>query len=192
MCPFSWQTGPGVATTTTIPSMLLATIGDPDGARTVTSIIALLVALGLGLAMLAVWLRRTTRPDPELLAPLEKMGERRWRRADPVAQRRALDEIRPRGAVPLTPSAAPPQVDEAFDAGPTASGFDDLSRDEEPDTPLPPPAAPVGGPLMPPATSDTPKQIDRPEEFGDDIDPELLAAAQAELDAELRRQADAP
>ena len=56
--------------TTTLPFHQLATIGDPDGTRTVTSIIALLLALGVGLAMLAVWLHRTTRPDPELLAPL--------------------------------------------------------------------------------------------------------------------------
>ena len=63
---------------------LVATIGDPDGTRTVTSIIGLLVAVGLALAMIAVWLHRATRPDPELLAPLELMGERKWRRADPV------------------------------------------------------------------------------------------------------------
>src|SRR5687768_18227228 len=76
--------------------------------------------------MLAVWLFKTTRPDPELLAPLDVMGERKWRRADPVWQRRRLDEVRPPEARPLSPSVAPPEFDEAFDQGPTASGFDDL------------------------------------------------------------------
>lgn len=104
----------------------VANIGDPDGTRTVTSIVALLVAMGLGLLLLAVWIFRSTRPDHELLAPLEVMGERSWRRGDPVWQRRRLDELRPDGAKPLAPSVAPPELDEAFDAGPTASGFDDL------------------------------------------------------------------
>lgn len=111
---------------THLPADVVATIGDPDGTRTVTSIIALLVAIGLALLLLAVWVHRTTRPDPELLAPLEVMGERSWRRADPVWQRRRLDELRPSGARPLDPSVAPPELDEAFDAGPSAGGFDDL------------------------------------------------------------------
>ncbi len=106
--------------------MIVAVVGDPDGTRRVTAIIALLISIGIGLVMLAVWLHRVTRPDPEVLAPLELMGERAWRRGDPVWQRRRLDEVRPDGAEPLQPSAAPPEIDAAFDAGPTASGFDDL------------------------------------------------------------------
>jgi hypothetical protein len=105
---------------------LIAVVGDPDGTRRITAIIALLVSIGIGLIMLAVWLFRVTRPDPEVLAPLEVMGERTWRRGDPVWQRRRLDEVRPEGAQPLQPSVAPPELDESFDAGPTASGFDDL------------------------------------------------------------------
>ena len=173
------------------PLNVLATIGDPDGTRTVTSIIALLVALGLALAMLSVWLYRTTRPDPELLAPLETMGERRWRRSDPLAQRRALDDLRPDGAAPLEPSSAPPTLDTTFDAGPSAAGFDDLHGD----------AAELAGPdssgsaalplhFPPSAAEVTPRQIERPDAdaFSDDIDPELLAAAAAELDAELQHR----
>ena len=162
---------------------MIATIGDPDGTRTVTSLIALLVALGLALVMVAVWLFRTTRPDHELLAPLEVMGERQWRRLDPVGQRRRLDELRPDGAKPLTPSAAPPDLDDAFEAGPLASGFDDLHGDDDADS------APTAEPghAMPAPVVDTPKQIERPgfDQFDDEIDPELLAAASAELDAEL-------
>ena len=105
-------------------------IGDPDSTRTVWAIVALLVVMGLGLVMLAFWLRRTTRPDPELLAPLELMGERSWRRGDPVWQRRRLDEVRPSGAVPLRRPAAPPNLDESFDEGPSGAGFDDLHDDQ--------------------------------------------------------------
>lgn len=104
-------------------------IGDPDSTRTVWAIVALLVVMGLGLVMLAFWLRRSTRPDPEFLAPLELMGERAWRRGDPVWQRRRLDEVRPEGAEPLRRAAAPPRLDESFDAGPSIAGFDDLHDD---------------------------------------------------------------
>ena len=226
-------------------------VGDPDGTRAVTSIVALLVVLGIGLVMVAVWLFRVTRPDPEVLAPLEVMGERRWRRADPVWQRRRLDEVRPDGAEPLQPSAAPPDLDEAFDLGPAATGFDDLQDARDRDsvsipgdplvagmTPLPAdpisavrrngslkigPVAPVAtpavtilpasaaeqphhdepvprpvpvDPLLRAASSDggtTPTGITRPtpEDLPDhDIDPGLMAAAMAELDAELAHRRD--
>jgi hypothetical protein len=108
---------------------IIAAIGDTEGTRAVTAIIALLVVLGIVLVMVAVWLVRSTRPDPEVLAPLEVMGDRSWRRADPVWQRRKLDAVRPDGAEPLLPSVAPPDLDEAFDLGPAASGFDDLHDD---------------------------------------------------------------
>jgi hypothetical protein len=110
-----------------IPSgTALAAVGDPDRDRTVYAAIVLLVALGVGMIMLAVWLLRNTRPDPEVLAPLERMGERKWRRADPVWQRRHLDEVRPGGADPLEPTSAPPATDAEFERGPQPIGFDDL------------------------------------------------------------------
>ncbi len=181
----------------------VGTVGDPEGTRAISSIIALLVAMGLALAMLAVWLHRSTRPDPELLAPLEMMGERRWRRADPVWQRRRLDELRPDGAVPLEPSSAPPDIDEAFDRGPTAPGFDDLHGNmaDEPDADRVLPSAsqnsgeqslqhaPTGADQVDAAT---PHDIERPtfDDLPGDVDPDALAAAMAELDAELGRNSD--
>ena len=84
-------------------SVALVAVGDPGRDRTVYATIVLLVALGFTMIMLAVWLLRSTRPDPEVLAPLERMGQRKWRRADPVWQRRHLDEVRPGGADPLEP-----------------------------------------------------------------------------------------
>jgi len=169
------------------------------------SIVLLLAVLGIALLMVAIWLFRLTRPDKELLAPLEVMGERKWRRADPVWQRRRLDEVRPGDAQPLQPSAAPPDFDEAFfDQRPAAGGFDDLHDDahangassphvEEPvDAPAAVGAAEAEAKQVQPAASvspvaPTPIGIDRPMDLPDsDIDPELLAAAVAELDAELR------
>ena len=114
-----------------LPSLAVvaATVGDRDGGQMITSIIALLLALGIGLLVLARWVHHRTRPDPALLAPLEVMGDRTWRKADGVWQRRRLDEVRPADAEPLTRTVAPPTVDEAFERGPTAQGFDDLRID---------------------------------------------------------------
>jgi hypothetical protein len=215
--------------------LLASSVGDPEGTRTITSIVALLVVLGIGLVMLAVWLFKLTRPDRELLAPLEVMGERKWRRADPVWQRRRLDQVRPPTAQPLQPSAAPPDLDEAFDQGPSASGFDDLHDDAHqahgaPAENVPSHDAPVDAasaddasagveadapndgdeqeaagaphamdgngdagerPASRRPTSPTPLGIERPMELPErEIDPEILAAAMAELDAELRRARD--
>jgi hypothetical protein len=163
----------------------VGTVGDPEGTRTVTSLIALLVALGLGLVMLAVWLHRSTRPDPELLAPLEAMGDRKWRRADPVWQRRHLDALRPAGALPLEPSVAPPAVDEAFDRGPLATGFDDLHHDPDPLVDDDESGAA--------AQLETPKALERPlpgdlptdgDDDDDDVDVDIDADADADADAD--------
>lgn len=110
-------------------TVVAAAIGDPDGTRTVTSIVALLVAAGIALLVLARWLIRATRPDRELLAPLEVMGDRSWRRADPVWQRRLLHSVRPADAQPLVRGVEPPAIDASFDDGPSVSGFDDLLDD---------------------------------------------------------------
>ena len=107
-------------------TVALVAVGDPGRDRTVYATILLLVALGFAMIMLAVWLFRNTRPDPDVLAPLERMGERKWRGADPVWQHRNLDEVRPHHADPLAPSSAPPATDEEFERGPQPVGFDDL------------------------------------------------------------------
>ncbi len=112
-------------------SAALVAVGDPSRDRTVYATIVLLVALGFTMILLAVWLLRTTRPDPEVLAPLERMGQRKWRRADPVWQRRHLDEVRPGGADPLEPMSAPPATDAEFERGPQPIGFDDLAVSNE-------------------------------------------------------------
>lgn len=102
-------------------------LGDPDSSRAVYGIIAALGALGLLLVMLAIWLIRRTRPDPELLAPLERMADRSWLEQDPVAQRRALDAVRPDGATPIYRAPSVPKIDAEFDRSrPAIANFDDL------------------------------------------------------------------
>jgi hypothetical protein len=114
------------ALVTSADTATAAEVGDPGRTRAVYAAILFLVALGVVLIVVAVWLVRNTRVDPVVLGPLERMGERSWRRADPVFQRRQLDEVRPPGAVPLDPTAPPPAADDRFGTGPLVEGFDDL------------------------------------------------------------------
>lgn len=89
-------------------------------------VIAALVVLGLVLVGVAIWLARRTRPEPELLAPLEAMGARRWRTTDADARRRQLDELRPAGAEPL-----PPTGDDEDESGAEPDELDDIDPIEE-------------------------------------------------------------
>jgi len=104
-----------------------ASVGDPSATRTVYVTVVLLVVLAVAFAALAVWLVRRTRPEPQLLAPLERMETRAWRRQDPAAQRRALDASRPAGARPVHREAAEPAVDTEFAEARPVRGFDDLA-----------------------------------------------------------------
>lgn len=87
---------------------------DPGSTRLVYAIVIVLALGGIALAWFAWWLLKTTRPDPELLAPLEAIEGRRWRRLDPAGRRRLLDELRPEGAEPLDPARHEPTVDDEF------------------------------------------------------------------------------
>ena len=86
-----------------------------------------LVLVGVALILLAVWIIRQTRPDLDVLAPLERMGDGDWKKRDPSTQRRMLDEVRPEGAQPLTPEPMAPPIDVEFEqAGHSVSSFSDL------------------------------------------------------------------
>jgi hypothetical protein len=85
-----------------------------------------LAVIGVGLVLLGVWLVRQTRPDLEVLAPLERMGDGDWKKRDPSTQRRMLDEVRPDGARPLTPEPKPPPIDAEFEADHPVTSFSDL------------------------------------------------------------------
>ena len=110
-------------------SALLGAGGDPAASRLVYSIVTALVALGVGLIVLTAWLVRRSRPDLELLEPLELMATRSWRRLDPAGRRRLLDEHRPAGAEPLDRATIEPAVDESFEHIAEPRDFDDLAAD---------------------------------------------------------------
>ena len=130
----SWQTlAPVLLNALASPShapvvvMGVARVGDPGATRTVYATVVVLALLGIVLATLALWVFRRTRPEPELLAPLETMHTRSWRKLDPAAQRRSLDESRPADAAPLRREASEPAVDSSFAKVAPVSSFDDLS-----------------------------------------------------------------
>ena len=98
----------------TLPLVVAA--GDPGSSRLVYAMVIGLVLVGIAFIVLAVWLIRQTRYDLPVLAPLERMGDRDWRRqSDPATQRRILDEVRPEGAEPLRLESSPPSLDAEFE-----------------------------------------------------------------------------
>ena len=104
--------------------------GDPDASRTVYAMVIALLLIGVALVFLAVWLFKQTKVDRGLLAPLETMSDRKWRRLDPASQRRLLDEERPEDAEPRDLAPIQPSVDADFEAGTSkVEGFEDLADD---------------------------------------------------------------
>lgn len=108
-----------------------AAAGDTASTRIVQATIGALVLVGVALALVAVWLVRTTRHDDPVLGPLELMGSRSWRRSDPVAQRRAIDEVRPPGAEPLERMRPIPERDLEFERGPRLGDLSDLAEGDD-------------------------------------------------------------
>lgn len=110
-------------------------VGDPASTRVVYGVVSLLAVLGVAFLVAAVWLARQTRPDLELLAPLERMSSRSWRRLAPAERKRALDAERPPGAEPLLPARRPPEREAEFGSRPPMADVADL-RTEAADDPL--------------------------------------------------------
>lgn len=106
--------------------MIVLAANDPRSTRIVYAMVIGLALVGVAFVMLGVWLVRRTRIDPEVLAPLERMGDRDWRARDPATQRRMLDERRPLGAEPLRSLQAVPVVDAAFHRPPEPRSLDEL------------------------------------------------------------------
>ena len=61
----------------------------------VTVISAVLILGGIGLFGLTIWFWRTSRPEPEALAPLEIMSERAYRKSKGVDRAFLLNMVRP-------------------------------------------------------------------------------------------------
>ncbi len=102
-------------------------VGDASATRTVYGVVIALGIIGLALLALAIWLIKQTKPEPELLAPLERMDDRAWRKQEPAEMRRDLDSLRPIGARPVLREKGVPDIDADFaQARPTLGTFDDL------------------------------------------------------------------
>jgi hypothetical protein len=122
------------------PSTTVARTGDTQSSRTVNRIVLALLALGGLLAVLTVWLWRTTKPKPNHLDGLDAMGSRRWRAASPERRAALLAPVHERRgeirdedliAVPeangdqapatVAPAADEPAADEPATAEPAAA-----------------------------------------------------------------------
>lgn len=107
-------------------------VGDVSSTRTVYAVVLALVAVGAILIFVGVWIIRQTKPDRELLAPLERMADRSWRHQNPAQRRQLLDEARPAGAKPMIRAKDVPDVDEDFaQPRPSIVNFDDLRAQQE-------------------------------------------------------------
>ncbi len=107
-------------------------VGDMSSTRTVYAVVLALGAIGVALIFIGLWIVRQTKPDPELLAPLERMADRLWLRQDPAQQRRTLDDARPEGARPALREKGVPEVDDDFtQSKPSVDNFDDLLAQQE-------------------------------------------------------------
>lgn len=94
-------------------------VGDTGSSAVVLVVAVALVAAGVALTGITVWFWRSTRPDPEALAPLVVMSSKRWRLGSPIERRQALDVARPGAAV----AVLEPVADELL--------VDEISTDDE-------------------------------------------------------------
>lgn len=112
--------------------LLADSVNDANSTRKVYLLAAGLAALGIALVAITVWFWRSTRHDPELLAPLEVMGARRFKRLEGGVQRELLDRSRPVDAKPMRwgvrrgGAGGGPEIDLRESLRTAPSGYDDL------------------------------------------------------------------
>ena len=58
-----------------------------------------MIIIGVGLAAVTVWFLNASRPDPEVLAPLEIMGDREFVKASEKEKARLLNAVKSRKSV---------------------------------------------------------------------------------------------
>lgn len=85
-----------------------------------------LLLAGLVLSWVTIRWWRGTKPEPPALAPLEVMGDRKWRQAADGERRRLIEDHRPDGAVPSNLFIPPEPVDLGELARGVPPSFDDL------------------------------------------------------------------
>jgi hypothetical protein len=105
----------------------------------VTVISAVLILGGLGLFGLTIWFWRTSRPEPEALAPLEIMSERAYLKSKGVDRAFLLNMVRPAKEAEVLPVSSEhepvniaPDIRVKKEKKPRLIERDDLSFDETP------------------------------------------------------------
>jgi hypothetical protein len=105
----------------------------------VTVISAVLILGGLGLFGLTIWFWRTSRPEPEALAPLEIMSERAYLKSKGVDRAFLLNMVRPAKEAEVLPVSSEhepvniaPDIRVKKEKKPRLMERDDLSFDEAP------------------------------------------------------------
>jgi hypothetical protein len=112
--------------------LLADSVNDANSTRKVYLLAAGLAVLGIALVAITVWFWRSTRHDPELLAPLEVIGGRRFRRLEGDAQQAVLDDARPVTATPMQwgvrrgEASGEPQIDLRASLRSAPAGYEDL------------------------------------------------------------------
>ena len=168
-----------VAVSDGAPAFVAQAASDPGSSRLVYAMVIGLALVGVASVVLAVWLIRQTRVDPDVLAPLERMGDGDWRRKDPATQRRLLDDVRPDGAEPLHTEPAPPSVDDEFEnADRSMRSLDDL----EPLSPEGAHTTPAGGAPLPDIIEDADSADPLEDAAGREVDRSDVAGSDAVID----------
>lgn len=90
-----------------------------------------LVILGVVLLAVTVSFWRAAVEDPEVLAPLEVMADRRFARADESKRLALLNQVRPEGAEPVVHLAAPPVLTREPDSEPERPFRDPFPHDDD-------------------------------------------------------------
>jgi hypothetical protein len=121
-------------------------INDASSSRTVNLIIGALVALGLLMLLVTIWLWRASRPVPPHLEGLDLITKRRWLRSDESRRDDLLGHIRhARGAAPPIAMAREPEAIEPGPAMPISldAASTSLGVASSPGVPIVSAAAPV-------------------------------------------------
>lgn len=76
----------------------------------INAIGACLIVLGIVLLFVTLSFWKAATEDPEVLAPLEVMADRKYARADDTRRLAMLNMVRPEGSDPVVHHAAPPML----------------------------------------------------------------------------------
>ena len=87
----------------TVNATPAATLADASSSSMILTLVIVLSALGIVMLLVTMWLVRSTSPERALLARLELMGTRRWRKATVQAKQQDLEAA----TVPRSKDATP-------------------------------------------------------------------------------------